>query len=391
MEYEGVRIDAALLESLRVEMERRLDSLRDAIREAAGRDFSVDSPKQLAEVLFDDLKLRVVKTTKTSRSTDAEVLETLATETAHPLPRLVLEYRETSKLLGTYVEPLPRLVSPRTGRLHASFHQAVAATGRLSSSDPNIQNIPVRSREGREIRKAFVARDPEHALVVADYSQIELRILAHLSRDPALLDAFGKDQDIHAFVAAQIAGVPPERVTREMRSRAKAVNFGIIYGQGAFGLARSLGIPQREAAEFISLYKSRYPGIVSFMAECVSQAEATGHVSTLLGRQRAIPEISSRNRARRALGERLAINTVIQGTAADMIKVAMVRVHRRIRGGRLPTRLLIQVHDELVVEAPRVEVAVVDEVLRTEMCGAYAMDPALDVEVGAGPDWLSAK
>jgi DNA polymerase-1 len=235
-----------------------------------------------------------------------------------------------------------------------------------------------------------VARDPEHALVVADYSQIELRILAHLSRDPALLDAFAKDQDIHAFVAAQIAGVPPERVSREMRSRAKAVNFGIIYGQGAFGLARSLGIPQREAAEFISLYKSRYPGIVSFMAECVSQAEATGHVSTLLGRQRAIPEISSRNRARRALGERLAINTVIQGTAADMIKVAMVRVHRRIRGERLPTRLLIQVHDELVVEAPRADASAVAEMLRAEMTAAMPLDVPLRVDVAWGGDWLEA-
>jgi DNA polymerase-1 len=391
MEYEGVRIDCDLLGAISKSMKRRSEELREEIWKAAGRQFLVDSPKQLAEILFDEQGLRCVKKTKTSRSTDAEVLETLCVETAHPLPRLALTYRELSKLRSTYVDPLPQLVSRRTGRLHASFHQAVAATGRLSSSDPNIQNIPIRSAEGREIRKAFVARDADHLLITADYSQIELRILAHLSQDEALLEAFRNDQDIHAFVAAQVAGVRPEEVTKEQRSRAKAINFGIIYGQGAFGLARSLGIPRREAADFITAYKKRYAGIVRFMEKCVSEAERAGRVSTLLGRQRAIPEIQSSNRPRRALGERLAVNTVVQGTAADMIKVAMVRVHRRILEESLPARLLIQVHDELVLEAPRAEAEATAEMVRKEMLEALPLSVPLRVDVGWGENWLAAK
>lgn len=390
MEFEGVRLDVPHLEALSRELEERIEKLRGAVYEAAGREFSIDSPKQLAEILFDEHKLRVVKRTKTARSTDAEVLETLAVETAHPLPKLVLEYRELSKLKNTYVDPLPQLISPRTGRLHASFHQVVAATGRLSSSDPNIQNIPVRSPEGREIRKAFVPRDRDHVLVSADYSQIELRILAHFSRDPALVEAFRSDRDIHAFVAAEIAGVPEDRVTREMRSRAKAVNFGIIYGQGPQGLARSLGIPLREAARFIALYKKRYPGIVEFMAQCVAQAEKTGKVATILGRRRAIPEVRSENRARRALGERLAINTVIQGSAADMIKVAMVRLHARLRDGSPPARLLVQVHDELVIEARRDRAEEVAELARREMAGAIPLAVPVRVDVAWGDNWLVA-
>lgn len=390
MEFEGVRLDVPHLRALSRELEERIEKLRGAIYEAAGREFSIDSPKQLAEILFDEHKLRVVKRTKTARSTDAEVLETLAVETAHPLPKLVLEYRELSKLKNTYVDPLPQLISPRTGRLHASFHQVVAATGRLSSSDPNIQNIPVRSPEGREIRKAFVPRDGDHVLVSADYSQIELRILAHFSRDPALVEAFRGDRDIHTFVAAEIAGVPEDRVTREMRSRAKAVNFGIIYGQGPQGLARSLGIPVREAARFIELYKKRYPGIVEFMAQCVAQAEKTGKVATILGRRRAIPEVRSENRARRALGERLAINTVIQGSAADMIKVAMVRLHARLRGASPPARLLVQVHDELVIEVRRDRAEEVAALARREMAEAIPLAVPVRVDVAWGDNWLVA-
>jgi len=391
MEYEGVRLDCDLLESISRSMGKRVEELRKEIWKAAGREFVVDSPKQLAEILFDEQGLRSVKKTKTSRSTDAEVLETLCIETAHPLPRLALEYREVSKLRGTYVDPLPQLVSGRTGRLHASFHQTVAATGRLSSSDPNIQNIPIRSAEGREIRRAFVARDADHVLVTADYSQIELRILAHLSQDEALLEAYQNDQDIHAFVAAQVAGIPLEEVTKEQRSRAKAINFGIIYGQGAFGLARSLRIPRRDAADFIDAYKKRYAGIVRFMEQCVAEAEKTGRVSTLLGRQRTIPEIHSRNRPRRALGERLAVNTVVQGTAADMIKVAMVRVHRRILEESLPARLLIQVHDELVFEAPKADAEKTAEMARKEMMEALPLSVPMRVDVAWGDNWLAAK
>lgn len=390
MEYAGVRIDCELLRTISAGMRRRIEDLRQEIYRAAGRELTIDSPKQLAEVLFDEQKLRVVKRTKTARSTDAEVLEVLAVETGHPLPGLVLQYRELMKLCGTYVEPLPELVSPRTGRLHASFHQTIAATGRLSSSDPNIQNIPIRSAEGREIRRAFVPGGPDLALLTADYSQIELRILAHLSGDPALVAAFEGDQDIHAAVAAQVWGVPIEQVSKEQRSRAKAINFGIIYGQGAFGLARSLGISQRDAADFIAQYRNRYKGIVTFMDRCVREAEQTGRVSTLLGRQRAIPEIHSENRARRALGERLAINTVVQGTAADLIKVAMVRIHRKLKD--MPTaRLLIQVHDELVFEVSRARASELAELVRAEMTGAMSLRVPLRVDVAWGDNWLDAK
>ncbi|MBI4601388.1 MAG: DNA polymerase I [Planctomycetes bacterium] len=390
MEYDGIRLDGDLLRATSAKLRERIEELRRKICQVAGHEFLIDSPKQLAQVLFDELGLPSLKRTKTARSTDAEVLEALCVETVHPLPRLVLEYREIAKLCGTYVEPLPELVSPRTGRLHASFHQTVAATGRLSSSDPNIQNIPVRTAEGREVRKAFVARDGDHVLVTADYSQIELRILAHLSGDEALVDAFRKDQDVHAAVAAQLAGVRLDQVTKDQRSRAKAVNFGIIYGQGAFGLARSLGIGQKEAADFIAAYKRRYPGIVRFMDACVAEAEKTGKVSTLLGRQRPIPEIGSANRSRRALGERLAVNTVVQGTAADMIKVAMVRVHRRIREGSLPASLLIQVHDELVLEAPRSSAAATAEMVRREMEQALPLAVPVKVDTAWGGDWLEA-
>ncbi|HVR72997.1 MAG TPA: DNA polymerase I [Planctomycetota bacterium] len=391
MEYEGIRIDRDLLGTIGAGMRERMDGLRKEVCIAAGREFSLDSPKQLAEILFDEHRLRVVKKTKTSRSTDAEVLEILAVETAHPLPRLILAYRELAKLCGTYLEPLATLVSPKTGRLHASFHQAVAATGRLSSSDPNIQNIPIRSETGREIRRAFVARSPGHVLLTADYSQIELRVLAHLSGDKMLLEAFQKDLDIHAAVAAQVAGVPVEEVTREQRSRAKAVNFGIIYGQGAFALARSLGITQREASDFIAAYRRRYAGIVNFMAACIAEAETKGRVTTLLGRQRAIPEIRSQNRMTRALGERLAVNTVVQGTAADMIKVAMVRIHRRLHREGLPARLLIQVHDELVLETTRESASAVADMVRAEMMAALPLQVPIKVDVAWGENWLEAK
>ena len=391
MEFSGVRLDVELLRSISGTMAERIVDLREQIYKAAGREFVVDSPKQLGEILFDELGFRVVKKTKTSRSTDAAVLTTLAAETDHPLPRLVLEYRELAKLKGTYVDPLPQLVSERSGRLHASFHQTVAATGRLSSSDPNIQNIPVRTEQGREIRKAFVAQDADHALIIADYSQIELRVLAHFSRDEELLKAFREDQDVHAFVAAQVAGIRVEEVTREQRTQAKAINFGIIYGQGAFGLAQTLGIPRQEAAAFIASYKRRYPGIVRFIDQCVAAAEETGRVSTLLGRQRAIPEIHSKNRMRRALGERLAINTVVQGTAADIIKAAMIRLDRRIKREERPLRILIQVHDELVLESRRDVAEESARLAKEEMEAAIPLDVALRVDVGWGSNWLEAK
>lgn len=391
MEFTGVCINVNLLQSIGRDLDQRLAQLKNDIYSAAGRQFVIDSPKQLGEVLFDDLGLRVVKKTKTSRSTDAFVLRTLAVESAHPLPELVLEYRELAKLRGTYVDPLPQLVSSRTRRLHTSFHQAVTATGRLSSSDPNIQNIPIRTAQGREIRRAFVAQDSDHALIMADYSQIELRVLAHFSKDEELLKAFREDQDIHAFVAAQVNDIPIEEVSKEQRNKAKAINFGIIYGQGAFGLANSLGISRQEAADFINAYKERYHGITTFMEDCVREAEETERVSTMLGRQRPIPEIHSRNRMRRALGERLAINTVVQGTAADIIKVAMVRLHEKIAVDKLPIRMLVQVHDELVLESPHAFTPEYAKVVQDVMQNAVKLDVPLRVDVGWGDNWLDTK
>jgi DNA polymerase-1 len=391
MELEGVTLEPGRLEAFSEKLELRIEELRREIYHAAGHEFAIDSPKQLGEVLFDEHGLRVVKRTKTSRSTDASVLETLAAETAHPLPALVIEYRELAKLLGTYVEPLPALISPRTGRIHTSYHQTVAATGRLSSSDPNLQNIPIRTPLGREIRRAFVPSRPDRVLLTADYSQIELRILAHLSQDSALIEAFHADQDIHAFVASEVAGVPLDKVSKEARRRAKAVNFGIIYGQGAFGLARSLGIPQKEAAEFIRRYKARHAGIARFMAECIASAEKHGEVRTMLGRRRPIPGIGSRNRAVRAQAERLAVNTVVQGSAADMIKAAMVRVHRRVEAEGLDLRLLIQVHDELVFETPAAKVREHAELVRHEMASALPLSVPLKVDAAWGENWLEGK
>lgn len=391
MEYRGVALDCERLRAIHRELGARLDELTGQIHDAAGHEFTIDSPKQLAEILFDEQGLPVIKKTKTSRSTDASVLQALSVQTAHPLPALVLEYRELSKLRGTYVGPLPGLVSPRTGRLHASFHQAVTTTGRLSSSNPNLQNIPVRTEQGREIRKAFVPGDRGHVLLTADYSQIELRVLAHFSRDPALVEAFQNNQDIHTAVAAQLAGVSQESVTREQRTQAKAVNFGIIYGQGAFGLSRLLGIGQREAADFIKRYKERYGGIVRFIDDCIAQAKQKGEVQTMLGRRRPIPEISSRNRARRAQGERLAVNTVVQGSAADLIKVAMVRIHRRIRDEELDLRLLVQVHDELVLEARKDRVEEYAAMVCEEMASALPLDVPVQVDTAWGDNWLEGK
>ena len=391
MENAGVALDLDRLEQTRVSLSAKVEELKAEIHRGAGREFNIDSPKQLSEILFDEMNLRVVKKTKTGRSTDASVLETLAAETAHPLPGLILKYRGVNKLLGTYVAPLPGLISEKTGRVHASFHQAVAATGRLSSSDPNLQNIPVRTEQGRQIRAAFVPGGPGRSLITADYSQIELRVLAHLCEDKGLREAFNADQDIHTFVAAQIEGVEQEQVTREQRSRAKAVNFGIIYGQGAFGLARGLGISRAEAARFIDEYKERYPGIPQFMETCVSEAEKNGYVTTMLGRRRPISEIHSSNRNLRALGERLAINTVVQGSAADMIKQAMINLHERIAREELDMQLLIQVHDELVLDAPEDRVEDYSEIVRAEMAGAIELKVPVKVDVAWGRNWLESK
>lgn len=387
MEREGVELDAEALNEYAASLTGRVKDLRESLYEAAGEEFNPDSPKQLGEILFDKLGLPVIKRTKTSRSTDAEVLERLSEETNHPLPQLLLEYRELSKLLGTYVEPLPSYLARSTGRLHASFHQTGAATGRLSSSDPNIQNIPVRTAAGREIRRAFRASAGK-SLVMADYSQVELRMLAHFSQDEQLVKAFREGLDIHSFVASELFGVPLGEVDREQRNVAKTVNFGIIYGQSAFGLARTLNISQGEAARFIGAYKERYQGLERFLAQCVNEALESGHVTTILGRRRAINEIRSRNRNLRLLGERLAINTVIQGSAADLIKVAMVRLNERLSREESEARLLIQVHDELVLETPAETATAVMETAVAVMTSALPLDVPLRVDAAVAQDWL---
>lgn len=390
MEREGVQLDAGMLADYSAALSVRLTDLRRNLFAAAGTEFNPDSPKQLGEILFDKLGLPVIKKTKTGRSTDAEVLERLASESDHPLPQLLLEYRELNKLLGTYVQPLPSYLARSTGRLHASFHQTGAATGRLSSSDPNIQNIPIRTETGREIRRAFRAGEGR-SLITADYSQVELRMLAHFSQDEELARAFHEGLDIHTYVASQIFEVPLDDVNSDQRRVAKTVNFGIIYGQSAFGLARTLRIPQKDAAAFIAAYKERYTGLDRFLQQCIAEAEEKGYVTTILGRRRAIQDIRSRNFNLRQLGERLAINTVIQGSAADLIKVAMVRLLGRLGAEHEGASLLIQVHDELVLEAPTAQA---DSVLATTvdvMTNAMQLTVPLKVDAAIGPNWLEGK
>jgi DNA polymerase-1 len=396
MERNGVRCEPEELARQGANLGVRVDDLRTRIYVAAGREFTIDSPKQLAGVLFDQLGLTPGKKTKTGRSTDVEVLEKLAAQEDRnrpptTVPRLVLEYRQLNKLISTYLGNLRDSVDPSDGRIHSTFHQLVAATGRLASQNPNLQNVPVRSDVGRQIRKAFPAA-PGHLLLCADYSQVELRILAHFSADPALLAAFAADQDVHATVAAEVFGVPLDRVTREQRNHAKTINFGIIYGVTPYGLARRIeGLDLAGATKLIAEYKQRFPGIEVFLRRCVQQALDQGYVTTILGRRRAIPEIYATNFNQRSLGERLAINSVVQGSAADLIKVAMVNVQRRIDRERQPARLLLQIHDELVLETPAERAADHAAIVREEMERAMALRVPLKADVGIGPDWLSAK
>ncbi len=391
MEISGISLDVDFLAGMSKELATRVGELTRQARDAAGMGFNLDSPKQLGEVLFDKLKFRVVKKTKTSRSTDADTLETLARETDHPLPTLMLDYRELQKLRNTYVDALPAARSKRTGRIHTSYHQTGAVTGRLSSSEPNLQNIPVRTELGRQIRRAFVPRSGDKVLIVADYSQIELRVLAHFCEDEELTRAFVEDRDIHAFVAAQINGVDLTDVTKEMRGRAKAVNFGIVYGQTAFGLSQTTGLPRGQAQQFIDDYFDRYPRIRGFIDQCVADAKRDGFVRTILGRRRPIENIESRNRTARAQAERLAVNTVVQGSAADLIKLAMINLHRRIHEEGLPLRMLLQVHDELVCEGPRDEAPRLGGIVVEVMGSAMKLRVPLKVDVNLGDNWLEAK
>lgn len=384
MEEAGVLVDTKRLGELAKLCEEELNVLERKAHDIAGRAFNLSSPKQLEALLFDELGLKSVKRTKTSRSTDAETLEAL--EELHPLPRVILEHRQVAKLKGTYMDALPLLVNPKTGRIHTSWAQAVAATGRISSVDPNLQNIPIRSELGRKIRGAFIA--PEgFELVSGDYSQIELRVLAHLSKDPVLLEAFRSQEDVHTRTAMEIFDVPADQVTAEHRRRAKAVNFGVIYGQGESGLAKSLGIPRAEAATFIAKYFRRYQGVRRFMNQTLDAARASESIHTLLGRRRLIPDIRSGNRARRMAAERIAMNAPIQGTAADILKLAMLQFKEPPVPG---SRMVLTVHDELVFEVPIALVAEAIVVIRERMESTFPLDVPLEVGVGHGTTWMEA-
>jgi DNA polymerase-1 len=436
LEWNGIRVDRGELEHQRQRLQRRIDDLRIEIvnytEDHLHRPFNPDSPRQLAAVLFNKANatdadggpgfgLKSIKRIKTGHSTDAEVLEKLAEDPAitNPIPKLIVEHRELTKLVNTYLEALVHEIYPEGslggGRVHSSFNQTVAVTGRLASSDPNLQNIPIRTDVGREIRRAFIA-DAGNVLISADYSQIELRLLAHLSRDPALIQAFHEGQDIHTAVAAQINGVPLESVTRDMRSAAKMVNFGIVYGITPFGLARRLGISNSAADEIITGYKKRFPGITTFLQECIDHAVRFGYVQTMLGRRRPIPEIESRTPARRSFAERTAINSVVQGSAADLIKLAMVDLHAQLHtehtrgkkgaaqppsalaGAQGAVRMLLQIHDELVFECPESHAPAAAEAIRNRMenppstpSTPMTLSVPLKVDVRWGKTWFEGK
>ena len=389
MEWAGIGIDRAVFERLSRELGADLGRLELEIARAAGTELNLNSPKQLAVVLFEKHQLPVLKKTKTGPSTDADVLEQLA-EMGHELPKLILDYRELQKLKSTYVDALPAEVNTRTGRIHTSFNQTGAATGRLSSSEPNLQNIPVRTQRGEAIRRGFVPA-PGSVFLVADYSQIELRLMAHLSGDPAFIEAFRQGGDIHRQTAALIFGVPVAEVTPEMRGRAKTINFATIYGQGAFALSRQLGVSQEDAKAFIARYFERFAGVRAFLDRQVQLAREQGYVETLFKRRRYIPEIRDRNYNLRAYAERTAQNSPLQGSAADLIKLAMVHAHRELHERGLASRMLLQVHDELVFEVPAAEVEVMRGLVRTSMETVVQLDVPLVVDIGVGPNWLDAK
>lgn len=387
MQIAGMKVDAAKLATLEKDFSGRLAKLEKTIFAEAGEEFNVSSPKQLGEILFGKLKLPGAKKTKTGFSTSQDILEELAG--GHPLPRLVLEYRSLAKLKGTYIDALPELIDPATGRIHTSFNQAVAATGRLSSSDPNLQNIPARSEEGRKIRQAFVA-EAGFVLLSCDYSQIELRVLAHMSRDPALLEAFTNGLDVHAITASGIFGVPPDQVTKDQRAVGKTVNFATIYGQTPYGLSKQLGIDVGEAASTIDNYFKKYPRVAAYRDEVIAKARKEGKVETLFGRRRFFPDIDSSNAMMRQLAERTAFNTVFQGTAADIIKRAMIAIHKELPGISAKSRMVLQVHDELVFEIPEKELEAVQAFAVEKMEGAAELAVPLVVDAGAGLNWAEA-
>jgi DNA polymerase-1 len=388
METAGVKIDTYRMGEITARLADRVEELESLAYELAGEEFMIGSTQQVGRVLFEQLGLTTGRKGKTGYSTDAKVLRSIRDE--HAIVPVIEEWREYSKLLNTYLGPLPSLLSEEDARLHTTFNQTVAATGRLSTSDPNLQSIPIRTELGREIRSAFVAEEG-HRILSADYSQIELRILAHVSGEPKLREAFERGEDIHTATAAEVLGIEPAKLTSGQRSIAKMINFGIVYGISAYGLSENLEIPREEAQRYIDAYLARFPHVQDFIARTIEQAAADGYVTSLLGRRRPVPEIRASNRQTRGFGERIAVNFVMQGSNADIIKVAMIRIARRLRDEGRGARLVLQVHDELLLEVPEPEVSKVRELVREEMCGAYDLDPALAVDVGVGDNWADAK
>ena len=388
VERAGMKIDSGRLAEIEARFSERIATLEQEIHELAGGEFTIGSPQQLGEILFERLGLSRKRRGKTGFSTDARVLAAIRDE--HPIIERVERWRELTKLKSTYLDALPELVDDRDGRLHTTLSQTGSTTGRLSSTNPNLQNIPIRTEVGREIRSCFVAEEGAR-LLSADYSQVELRVLAHIAGDEALRAIFARGEDVHAATSAEIFGVPLDHVDPGLRSKAKMVNYGIVYGLSAYGLADRLQIPREEAAEFIERYLDGFPAVREFIASTIESAKEDGYVSTLFGRMRRIPELRARQYQTRMLGERLAVNTVIQGTAADIIKVAMVRCHRALAEAGLATRLVLQIHDELLFEGPEREMKEAAGIVRAEMIGAFALDPPLAVDVGVGANWLEAK
>jgi DNA polymerase-1 len=390
MEQTGIRVDTDVLSELSTRLSDRIDSIARRVFEEVGHPFNINSPQQLGKVLFEEMSLpSPVKWGKGKVvSTAADVLESLAPK--YPVAQFVLDYRQLTKLKGTYIDALPTLIRPETGRVHTTFNQTGAATGRLSSSNPNLQNIPIRTEEGREIRSAFV---PESGweLLIADYSQIELRLLAHMSEDPVLVEAFRNNEDIHTRTAAEVFNVSPFMVDANMRRSAKAVNFGIVYGQTPFGLAQTLCIDRKEAELYIRRYFERYAGVQEFIDRTVEEVRRTGVAKTLFGRRRPIPDMLSRNPSARSFAERTAVNTPLQGTAADLIKLAMIRIAQQLRQAKMESRMLLQVHDELVFEAPVSEREHLKSLVKTQMEGVYDLNVPLVVDVGTGLNWRDAK
>ena len=390
MEFEGVKIDHDTLREFSKQLETDIAGFEKTVYEKAGVRFNIASPKQLGEVLFEKLMLDPkAKKTKTGQyQTGEDVLLSLAAKS--DIVRDILDFRQLQKLKSTYVDALPTMVNPKTGRVHTSYNQAVAATGRLSSVNPNLQNIPIRTERGREVRKAFIPRDSGHSIVSADYSQIELRIIAEISKDPNMMQAFIDNLDIHTATAANVYGIALNEVTSEQRRNAKAVNFGIIYGQSAFGLSQNLGIPRKEAADIIEQYFAQFPGIKQYMTDTMNFARENGYVTTLMGRRRYLRDINSANATVRGFAERNAINAPIQGSAADMIKIAMINIHRELKAQKLDAKMTMQVHDELVFDVPHDEIELIKPIIMHNMKTAIKTEVPIMVEIGTGLNWLEA-